>query len=603
MAFGRINPVQLAHRNQFRQAGFLAVFAAVSAVLFLFGDAAAQTKNSDEARDLDVRAMQAGNAELLLHVRIVEHKSKNLKLPTTFEDVAVGSPDIADVVPVSDQQLYIVGKKIGTTNVLIYGAKKKLVGIIDVEVTPDTAWLNNKIREASGGKDIHVEDVDGKIVIQGATGDPVTAQRAMEVAKGLGKEVVNAMKVTTPQQVMLKVRFVEADREQARNLGIRWAFFKKYGNAAGVVGTQQSTNLFANPNFPASTSLGGVTTSTSTATATTTTTTPLSVFDVVGGAMGAGSPFATIITQIVNNRFGSLDMVLSALEEQNVIRQLAQPNLIALSGQSASFLAGGAIPVPVVSAASSGTLPTVTIQYQQFGVQLNFTPTVLARGVISLTMNPEVSSLDFANAVTIAGTTIPALTIRQAQTTVELRDGQTFAIAGMLQSVTQRQLEQLPWLGSLPVVGALFRSTQFQQNETELVVLVTPYLVKPVPPGKELKTPLDNSLPGNDLDLFLNGRPEIAKTPPGFFDRSGQDQSLSGAIQQGAPTAQPVAPAAVAAAPVPQPIALAPAPAPVSQPVALAPAPAPEPKPQGNGAQHWDPVWGYVNDSGKGGGQ
>jgi Flp pilus assembly secretin CpaC len=151
MAFGRINPaIQAARRNHFRQAGFLAVFAAVSAVFSAgqyFGDAAAQTANGVDTRELDVRAMQAGNAELLTHVSIVEHKAKNLKLPTTFEDVAVGSPEIADVVPVSDQQLYIVGKKIGTTNVLIYGTKKKLVSIVDVEVKPDTAWLNSKIRE------------------------------------------------------------------------------------------------------------------------------------------------------------------------------------------------------------------------------------------------------------------------------------------------------------------------------------------------------------------------------------------------------------------------------------------------------------------------
>ncbi|MGH7840294.1 MAG: type II and III secretion system protein family protein, partial [Candidatus Binataceae bacterium] len=417
-------------------------------------------------------------------------------------------------------------------------------------------------------------------------GDSQTVERAMGVAAGLAPGgVVNALKVAAPQQVMLKVRFVEADREAARNLGIRWAFFKQNGNLAGVVGTQKSTNLFNSSLFPASTSLGGVTTTTTAGTTTTTSTTPSSVFDVVGGAGGAGSPFATIITQIVNSKFGSLDAVLSALEEQQVIRQLAEPNLIALSGESASFLAGGSYPVPVISSGAGGT-PTVTVTYQEFGVKLNFTPTVLARGVISLKLAPEVSNLDPANSVTISGLSIPGLSIRKAQTTVELRDGQSFAIAGLLQADSTRTLDQLPWLGTIPVLGALFRSTQFQQNETELVVLVTPYLIKPLPPGKQLKTPLDTSLAGNDLDFFLNGRPEVAKTPPAFVNGLGQFQNLAGAIAPGAPGAPGVPP--VAALPV----------APVLVASAVAPAP------PGDGALRYDPATGYfIDPPAHGGGQ
>ena len=287
-----------------------------------------------------------------------------------------------------------------------------------------------------------------------------------------------------------------------------------------------------------------------------------------------GSPFATVITQIVNSKFGSLDAVLSALEEQRVLRNLAEPNLIAMSGETADFLAGGEYPVPVVSAASAGTLPTVTIVYKEFGVKLSFTPTVLSRGVVSLKLMPEVSSLDFANAVSISGTVIPSLTTRRARTTVELRDGQSFAIAGLLQADSTRLQDQLPWLGSVPVLGALFRSSQFQQNETELVVLVTPYLVKPVPPGKkdpQLKTPLDSSLAGNDLDFFLNGQPEVPKTPPFKPNPFTGVQSLFGGIEPGPPIPAPV--------PVP-------AAAPVAVPVA---APVPVPVPQGNGALHYDP--------------
>src|ERR1700730_6781553 len=406
----------------------------------------------------------------------------------------------------------------------------------------------------------------------------------MSVATGLAPSgVVNALKVTTPQQVMLKVRFVEADRTAARNLGIRWAFFKQNGNAAGVIGTQQSTShIPANPAFPSSTTFPQVNSNTSISN---------SVLDVVGGAGGVGSPFATVITQIVNSKFGSLDAVLSALEEQRVLRNLAEPNLIAMSGETADFLAGGEYPVPVVSAASAGTLPTVTIVYKEFGVKLSFTPTVLSRGVVSLKLMPEVSSLDFANAVSISGTVIPSLTTRRARTTVELRDGQSFAIAGLLQADSTRLHDQLPLLGSVPVLGALFRSSQFQQNETELVVLVTAYLVKPVPPSKkepQLKAPWDSSLAGNDLDFFLNVQPEVPKTPPFTRNLATGVQSLFGGIEPGPPIP----------APVPVPVA-APVPVPVAAPVLES-----VPAPQRDRALHYDPATGYfVDPPAHGGGQ
>jgi pilus assembly protein CpaC len=331
--------------------------------------------------------------------------------------------------------------------------------------------------------------------------------------------------------------------------------------------------------------------------ATATDTTAVAVTDAVAGLAG-GSPFATILTQIVNSSSGKLDVILSALEEQRVIRQLAEPNLIAMSGETADFLAGGEYPVPVVSAAAAGTLPTVTIVYKEFGVHLSFTPTVLSRGVISLKLMPEVSALDFTNAVAISGTVVPALTTRRARTTVELRDGQSFAIAGLLQDISTRLQDQVPWLGSVPVIGALFRSASYQANETELVVLVTPYLIKPVPPGQKLKTPLDTSLAGNDLDYFLNGQPEVPKTPPMVPNPFTGVQSLFGGIEPGPPAPVPLAgtvPVPVAA-PVPAP-APVPVPVPVPAPVAVpVPVPVPAPVPQGDGALHYDPATGYFVD-------
>jgi pilus assembly protein CpaC len=277
----------------------LAVILAIFIMPQLFGRAAAQ---ANDAR------LPAGNVDLLTSVTLVQHKSMNFRLDVPFAVVEVADPDIADARAISDRQLVILGKKIGATNVLLYDTKRQLIGVVDVEVKLDTRSLDSKIREGSGGKGIRVNDVNGKLVLSGNGGDSQTVERAMSVTAGLAPAgVVNALKVATPQQVMLKVGFVEADRAATRNLGIRWAFFKQNGNLAGVVETQQSSSLFNSSLFPASMSMGGVTTTTTSAGTTTATTTPSSVFDVVPGAGGVGSPFATIITQIVNSKFGSLD--------------------------------------------------------------------------------------------------------------------------------------------------------------------------------------------------------------------------------------------------------------------------------------------------------
>jgi Flp pilus assembly secretin CpaC len=294
----------------------LAVILAIFAMPQHLGRAAAQTYGAD---------LRTGNVDLLTSVTLVKGKSRNFRLGVPFAVVEVADPDIADAHQVSDQQLIILGKKIGATNILVYDTKRKLIGVVDVEVKLDARSLGSKIREGSGGRGIRVNDVNGKLVLSGNGGDSQTVERAMSVANGLNPAgVVNALKVTTPQQVMLKVRFVEATRTAARNLGVRWEFFKRSGNLAGVAGTQTGTSKFNINNTPFVLNTNG----------------NGSVLDVVGGAAGVGSPFATIITQIVNNSSAKLDVVLSALEEQNVIRKLAEPNLIAMSGETADFLAG-----------------------------------------------------------------------------------------------------------------------------------------------------------------------------------------------------------------------------------------------------------------------
>lgn len=481
---------------------------------------------------------------------IVVDKTKSLSVPLPFAKAVVGDEDVADVVPISDRRLNIVGRKIGVTNVMLYDKQMQLLGVVDVSVQLDTGAMAEELRQGAG-QGIRVREINGNIVLSGNVSDGLTADRAMRVAAGMvpeGKNVVNNLSVASPQQVMLQVRFVEADRQAVRNLGVRWNAFWNSGRSGGVVGQQQTTSAFhtvqsvpGNTNASTTTVTGGTTTNASGQVGTFA---PLSlpVADAVAGSVTGlattASPFATILANLVNSKAGSLDLVLSALEEQQVVRRLAEPNLVALSGESADFLAGGEFPVPVSSTTGVGGAPTVTIDYKQFGVRLKFTPTVLANGVVSLKLASEVSDLDPTIMVQTGGVAVPGIILRRANSTVELRDGQAFGIAGMLSAKSQRQLDALPWLGTIPYLGALFSSKQFQNNETELVMLVSPHVVKPAAPGQKLKTPLDTSLAANDLDFFLQQKPEIPKSQPTYVTPSGHAQNLDAGMAPGAPGIQ-----------------------------------------------------------------
>jgi pilus assembly protein CpaC len=245
------------------------------------------------------------------------------------------------------------------------------------------------------------------------------------------------------------------------------------------------------------------------------------LFSTAAAAGGATAPFGVFLANIVN-RGTQVDAMLTALETQGLVRRLAEPTLIALSGDSASFHAGGEFPVPVPQPGAAGGAATFTIEFKKFGVELAFTPTVLANGVINLRLVPAVSEIDFTTGVTILGTSVPGLTSREARTTVELRDGQSFAIAGLLSTRSRRNVSQLPWIGSVPVLGTLFRSAQFQENETDLVVIVTPHLVAPATPEQRLASPLDQRLPSNDLDFFLLGQADLRKRYTDYVTSGGQ---------------------------------------------------------------------------------
>jgi pilus assembly protein CpaC len=417
------------------------------------------------------------------------NKSRTFHLDKPFATAVIGAPDIADVLPMSDQSLYIQGKKVGTTNLTVFDQNQKLVSVLDVEVTVDTATLQEKIQASTGSRGIRVTSSNGQVVLSGKAIDAVAAERAVALAKDFAPNgVINAMSVAQSQQVLLKVRFLEASREAGRQLGVNW-------NGNNAAGTRGVSTGFGMSSVSASPNGAGI-----------------PVFQSPGSLIGGTSstqPFGVLLANVVNGGT-NIEVLVSALETQGLVRRLAEPNLMALSGDTARFLAGGEFPVPIAATSANG-LVTPTIEYKPFGVLLSFTPVVLNNGIINLRIAPEVSELDFANAVTISGTTVPSLTKRDAVTTVELRDGQSFAIAGLLQSESTRNRSQLPWLGSVPVLGTLFSSTAYQKNDTDLVIIVTPHLVQPAAPGQHLATPLDHRLPSNDVDFFVNGQMDVPK--------------------------------------------------------------------------------------------
>src|SRR6516162_9061071 len=383
------------------------------------------------------------------HIVVTVNKSRTLRFDNAFASAVVGAPDIVDALPMSDRVLYIQGKKVGTTNVSVFAQDMKLIGVIDVEVTLDTGNLQEKIRSSTGSGGIRVGSSNGQIVLSGVAGNAVAAERAVQVAKSMvteGGTIVNAMTVAPAQQVMLKVRFLEVERNASRELGVNWfgannGANRGFATGSGVVtqpgGRPAVTGVDASGNpVPAPGSPGGAI--------------GLPIFTTAAGTLLSGAaPFGVAVANLAS-KGATLDVVLSALETKGLVRRLAEPDLIALSGDTASFLAGGEYPVPVCQAAATiGGACAVTIQYQPFGVQLSFNPTVLENGIINLRLAPSVSELNFAQAVTINGFNIPSINKREARTTVELRDGQSFSIAGLLQADHRRNVAQLPWIGSV----------------------------------------------------------------------------------------------------------------------------------------------------------
>lgn len=411
----------------------------------------------------------------LINVKVTINKSETVRLDSAFKEVLVGNSEIADVMPLTDKSIYVLGRQIGTTRLAILDSAKNIMGLVDVEVTYDLDSLRKTLKSEVPLADIKVKSINGKLLLTGVVPDTPSLKRVMTLAKQIAAaedSITNAIRVASPQQVMLEVRFVEATRRAVRELGISWgALTNRFGASTG-------SNLLPLPVDP--------------------TTTATFISSLISGTPYGAASIA------IGGGSAAVDALIEALEKRDLVRRLAEPNLVALSGDTANFLAGGEFPFPV-----DGGDDKITIEFKKFGVGLDFTPTVLSDNQINLRISPEVSELDPTQSLTINGTTVPGLSVRRATTTVELRDGQSFAIAGLLQADNTRLRNQLPWIGQVPVLGTLFRSASYQKRETDLVIIVTPRLVKPKKPGERLITPLDRRLASNDFDFFINGNSEI----------------------------------------------------------------------------------------------
>lgn len=362
-----------------------------------------------------------------------------LRLDRAMSSVFIANPAIADVSAKSDRLLYLFGKAVGTTTLFALDSNDNVIANVAVKVNHSLSRLQSALGELVPNGLVVASSIDGAIILSGSVETATEAENARRLAArfvGEGGEVINRLAVTAPNQVNLRVRIAEVSREVINQLGFNWDVFVEAGFDFGL----QSLNPVAGIN---------------------------SVF--AGGDIGDVS----------------IDALIDALAEDSLVTILAEPNLTAVSGETASFLAGGEFPIPV-----SQDADTITVEFKQFGVSLAFTPTLIGRSRVSMRVRPEVSQLSSAVQVIAGGLSIPSLTTRRAETTVELASGQSFAIAGLIQDNSRQEHRKIPGLGDLPILGALFQSDRFQRNETELVIIVTPYIVQPVD-GDELRSPLD----------------------------------------------------------------------------------------------------------------
>jgi pilus assembly protein CpaC len=386
-------------------------------------------------------------------IHVPRDKSLSFRLPGPASRIVIAQPEIAKVTATSDSSFYVQGIEFGSTNMLVYSRSGQLTQVIDIRVGYDAEGLQQDLVAAFPNEPIRVRNLGEVLMLNGEVSNSGVQASAEKIAEKYAPEsIISRLTIQNSQQVILEVRILEANRSALQDLGVNLSIF----NDSFSVLTGQ-------------------------------------------GLIGLNPPHG-VITSRGGSGSTTIDSQLQALEEKGALRTLAKPNLVAISGQKASFLAGGEFPFPVPA-----DLNKIAIEFRPYGVKLNFTPNVQDNGWIRLNVEPEVSQLDYNNALTVNDFVVPALTVRRAATTLELKPGDTFAMAGLFQNSYENGIQQFPGLGNLPVIGALFRSARWKRSESELLIIVTPRLATPADRRIE---PLD-ALPGKEpslKDLYLKGQ-------------------------------------------------------------------------------------------------
>ncbi len=487
----------------------LALLAAMLGAVFAPGLATAQ--DSSIVR-VDLSAQGGASQTLTLPVG----KSAIVELPVDVRDILVTNPTVADALLRSPRRIFVLGAKAGTTDAVFFDMSGRRLLSLAIRVDQDPSAVAQTINRILPGSSVRVDAINSSLILSGQVASLADADKAVQIAKASvekpDSQVLNMLSIAGKDQVMLKVRIVEMQRNVIKQLGFNLSA------VLGQIGETQYT-LGVSPTFSVNGSLlGGI----STGYKTDTTKQPILQMPCTGSGWSSGAlcpvvarnssvaanyDAATATSTAGSAGLNSAESTLKAFERVGLVRTLAEPNLTAVSGESAKFLAGGEYPIPV----SQDEKGTITVQFKPFGVGLGFTPVVLSGGRISLKISTEVSELTTTGAfslnssTTSTSLTIPALNVRRAETSVELPSGGAMMIAGLLKEDTKQALDSLPGMTTLPVLGSLFRSRDYLSGETELVIIVTPYLVQPTSPDK-LQTPVDGLRIANDAQTILLGQ-------------------------------------------------------------------------------------------------
>jgi pilus assembly protein CpaC len=471
---------------QSKMADMMKRISLVAAALFLTLSTFTIPSPTDAQSVLRVaRGLQSNNVSVFIDRAVVLDSS------VRFVEVSVANPEIADVQPISDRSIYIFGRRRGVTSLTLLGENGRLITNVVIRVQADHSEMKKRLRELLPNEPIEVRTAAGGLILSGVVSGKAKIDRAMSLARAYaGDAVTNMMSVGGTQQVMLKVKVAEINRGAGKDLGV----------SLGIRGRSNSTSSFAEtgPSIsnllddPAPAQISGD---------------PLQFQNALPGVAAFSGAFGAIFS--IANSF-VLDIQIDALETKGFARTLSEPNLVALSGTEASFLAGGEVPIPVL-----GDDGEVTVEFKPVGVNLDFKPIVLDDDLINISVVAEVSEVDPNVSTVTGGVEVVGFQTRRAATTVELRDGQAFAIAGLLQESFIDSITQVPWLGDIPVLGTLFRSANFQKDKSELVIFVSAHLVTPVGSEDDIALPTDRIAIPNEAELFLLGQPTGGE-PVGF---------------------------------------------------------------------------------------